>query len=81
MSFGLSLSFSVTVLCCSARFMTRMKLKQHISLIFLVKLKKTLTECFQILTEVYGDNIMSRMRVFEWHKLFVGGWEEVEDDE
>jgi hypothetical protein len=30
---------------------------------------------------VYGDNIMSRTKVFEWHKLFVEGWEEVEDDE
>jgi hypothetical protein len=48
----------------------------------LVKLKKQiLTECFQLLKEVYGDNIMSLKQVFEWHKRFMEGREEVEDDE
>jgi hypothetical protein len=46
-----------------------------------VKLKKkSLTECFQLLKEVYGDNVMSHMRVFEWHKWFMEGLEEVEDN-
>jgi transposase len=31
--------------------------------------------------KVYGDNVMSRTRVSEWHKRFVEGREEVEDDE
>ena len=30
---------------------------------------------------MYGDNLMSRSRVFEWHKRFSEGREEVEDDE
>jgi hypothetical protein len=42
---------------------------------------ETPTECFQLLKEVYGDNVMSRALVFESHKWFVEGREEVEDDE
>jgi len=30
--------------------------------------------------EVYGDDTMSRTRLFEWHKRFKEGREEVEDD-
>jgi hypothetical protein len=40
-----------------------MKIEQRINLKFLVKLKKSPTECFQMLKEVYGDNVMSRTRV------------------
>ena len=32
-------------------------------------------------TTVYGDNLMSCSRVVEWHKRFIEGREEVEDDE
>jgi len=31
------------------------------------------------LTDVYGDDVMSRPRVFEWHKRFREGREEVDD--
>jgi hypothetical protein len=30
---------------------------------------------------MYVDSVMSHMRVFEWHKRFMEGWEEVEDVE
>ena len=33
-----------------------------------------------MLHEVYGDASMSRTRVFEWHKWFLEGREDVEDD-
>ena len=33
-----------------------------------------------MLRDVYGDSSMSRTRVFEWHKRFVEGREDVEDD-
>jgi hypothetical protein len=46
-----------------------------------IEKKKTPTECFQLLKEVYGDNVISRTRVLEWHKLFMDGREGVEDDE
>ena len=47
---------------------------------FLVKLKKNSTECFKLLKEVYGKNVMSRLRVFKWHKRFKSGRKEVEND-
>ena len=37
-------------------------------------------ECIKLLKDVYGDNLMSRSHVFELHKRFSEGWEEVEDD-
>ena len=37
-------------------------------------------ECIKLLKNVYGDSLMSRSRVFEWHKTFSEGREEVEDD-
>ena len=57
------------------------KIEQRINLKFLVKLNKTATESFRMLTEVYGEECMSRARVFEWHKRFCEGREDVEDDE
>jgi hypothetical protein len=34
-----------------------------------------------MLKEVHGDNVMPRTQVFKWHKLFMEGREELEDDE
>lgn len=61
--------------------MANEKIEQRINLKFLVKLKKTPTECLQLLKEVYEDTCMSRAMVFMWHKRFSGGREAVEDDE
>ena len=45
------------------------------------EIKKTSpTEHIKLLRGVYGDNLMSCSRVFEWHKRFSEGQEEVEDD-
>ena len=56
------------------------RMEQQINLKFLVKPRKSPTECFKLLTEVYGEDVKSRPRVFEWHKRFKSGREEVEDD-
>jgi hypothetical protein len=48
--------------------MLECKSEQRVNIKFLVKLKKSLTETFQLLTESYGEECMSRARVFEWHK-------------
>ena len=45
-----------------------------------VKLGKTATETLKMLRDVYGDSSMSRTRVFELHKRFMEGREDVEDD-
>jgi hypothetical protein len=57
-----------------------MKIKSASIAKFPVNLKKIPTECFQLLKEVYGDNVMSHTRVFEWHKRFMEGQAEVEDE-
>ena len=44
---------------------------------FLVKLKKSATENFQLLTELYGEV----HTCFEWHKRFSEGRESVKDDD
>jgi len=40
-----------------------------------------MTETFKLLTESYGEDCMSRARVFEWHKRFLEGRESVKDDD
>ena len=55
------------------------RMEQRINLKFLVKLRKTPTECFK-LKEVYGEDAMSRMQIFQWHKRFGKGRKKVEDD-
>jgi len=59
---------------------TSIKIEQRINLKFLVKLKKIPTECLKFLKEVYGEDVMSRTQIFEWHKRFKNGHEKVEDD-
>ena len=56
------------------------EIEQRINTKFCVKLGKTATETLKMLRDVYGDSSMSRTRVFEWHKRFVEGREDVEDD-
>ena len=57
-----------------------MTTEQRINLKFLVRLGKTPSDALGMLQEVYGDGTMSRSRVFEWHKRFKEGREDVEDD-
>jgi len=57
------------------------KHEQRINVKFLVKLKKTPTECYKLLREAYGENSLSRARVFEWYKRFSEGRESTEDDQ
>ena len=56
-----------------------MALEQRTNLKFLVRLGKSPTEAFKMLQLVYGDETMARSSVFEWHKRFRDGLEEVED--
>ncbi|GFV50454.1 hypothetical protein TNCV_2082051 [Trichonephila clavipes] len=46
-----------------------------------VRLRKSATKTFQILTEAYGDETLSRAHVFEWHKWFSGERDSWEEDE
>jgi len=46
---------------------------EWVNIKFLVKLKKPVTETFQLLTEGYGEDCLSRARAFERHKRFSEG--------
>ena len=61
--------------------MRRISVEQRINLKFLVRLGKTPTVALTLLQEVYGNDTMSRTRLFEWHRRFKEGREEVEDDQ
>jgi len=63
------------------RKMSDCKSEQRVNIKFLVKLKKSVAETFQLLTEAYGEDCMSRARLFEWHKRFSEGRESVKDDD
>jgi hypothetical protein len=80
-SIGLPLSIVWVWPCCVALPDHDENWAAHQSEFFCEIEKKTPTESFQLLKEVYGDNVMSRTRVFGWHERFVEGREEVEDGE
>jgi hypothetical protein len=47
------------------RKMTDTKIEQRTNIKFLAKLKKTTTETYQLLHEVYGEDTLSQARTFE----------------
>ncbi len=48
---------------------------------FLIKLKITLTEWYELLKEAYCENSPSCVHVFKWYKLFSEGRERTENDQ
>jgi hypothetical protein len=56
-------------------------LEQRINITFCARLGKSASETLQMLTEVYGANAMKKSSVFEWHKRFKEGQEDVKDNE
>ena len=61
--------------------MSDCKSGQQVNIKFLVKLKKSATETFQLLTEVYSEDCMAHAHMFEWHKRFSEGRESLKDDD
>jgi ribosome maturation factor RimP len=56
-------------------------LEQRINIKFCAKLGKSASETLQMLTEAYETDSMKKSSVFEWHKRFKEGWDDVKDDE
>jgi hypothetical protein len=56
-------------------------LQQRINIKFCAKLGKSASETQQMLTEAYGADAVKKSSVFEWHKRFKEGREDVKDDE
>jgi hypothetical protein len=55
-------------------------LEQRINIQFCAKLCKSASETLQMLTEAYVADAMTKLSVFEWHKKFKEGREDVKDD-
>jgi hypothetical protein len=55
-------------------------LEQRIDIKFCAKFGKSASETLQMLTEAYGADAMKKSSVFEWHKRFKEGREDVKDD-
>ena len=51
--------------------------EERVNIKVLTKLGKSDTETYNLLTEVYGDQCLSRTQVFEWFKKFKEGREYV----
>jgi hypothetical protein len=48
-------------------------MEQRAAIKFCVKLKKTVTESYEMLRRMYGVECLLRTSVFEWHKGFKEG--------
>ena len=56
-----------------------MSREQRINIRFLVKLGKTAAATLSMLKDVYGNQAMFRTQVYEWHKRFKTGSDDIED--
>ena len=53
--------------------------EQRYAVNFCFKFWKSASDTFGLIIQAYGDDSLSRTRVFEWHKMFKEGRELVED--
>jgi len=55
--------------------------EQRVCVKFCFKLGKSFTETVQMLTQAFGDESMSKTRIYEWYNRFKKGRTSIEDDE
>src|SRR5215475_4504968 len=60
--------------------MDRQKFEQRCAIKFCVKLGKSTSVTYKKLQKAYGEHFLSRAQVFRWHKSFLEGREQVEDE-
>jgi len=60
--------------------MDRKKFVQSCAIKFCVKLGESATMTYEELQRAYGEHSLSRAQVFRWHKSFLEGREQVEDE-
>src|SRR5215469_10282884 len=60
--------------------MDREKFEQSCAIKFCVKLGESATVTYEKLQRAYGVHSLSRAQVFRWHKSFLEGREQVEDE-
>jgi hypothetical protein len=56
-------------------------MEQRANIQFCFKTGKTATETYQLIKQAYGDNALSRTRVYEWYARYWDGRENLENDE
>ena len=56
------------------------KFQQRCVIIFCVKLGRSAAGTYEKLQRAYGEYSPSRVQVFRWHKSFLEGQEQVEDE-
>ena len=56
------------------------KFEQSCAIKFCVKLGESATVIYEELQRAYGEHSLSRAQVFIWHKSFLEGREQVEDE-
>ena len=61
--------------------MDRQKFEQSCAIKFCVKLGESATVTYEKLQRAYGEHSLSRAQVFRWHKSFLEGREQVEDEQ
>jgi len=60
--------------------MDRQKFEQRCAIKFCVNLGKSATVTYEKLQRAYGEHSQSRAQMFRWHKSFLEGREQVEDE-
>jgi len=60
--------------------MSDKNLEQQINIKFCVKICKSASETLSLLTVAYGEYAMKKLIVFEWHRRFKEGQEDVQDN-
>jgi len=60
--------------------MDRQKFEQRCAIKFCIKLGESATVTYEKLQRAYGEHSLSRAQVFRWHKSFLEGREQVEDE-
>jgi len=60
--------------------MDRQKFEQRYAIKFCVKLGEYATVNYEKLQRAYAEHSLSRAQVFRWHKSFLEGREQVEDE-
>ena len=60
--------------------MEKRNLEQRCTIKFCVKLNEYATETYKKLRRAYGEHALSRTQIFRWHKGFLDGRENVEDE-
>jgi len=60
--------------------MDRQKFEQRFAIKFCVKFGESATVTYEKLQRAYGEHFLSRAQVFRWHKSFLEGREQVEDE-